>query len=157
MPVTVYIVALAALLSLPSDKAHRQRLWAIIGGLAALYALAGLVDTQTFYPASALLWVAVAAWSLTNYPRLKAVRVGAISLVVAGVAVFPAWLGSADLAPFASISLVLSDLCGVFAIVCFGWPGLRRVGDWVAGVGRDIGRGAFGGVSGTAQARAKSR
>lgn len=129
---------MAALLAIPSDRYHRLCLAAVVSGLVCLYIIAGLVPVKDFYTIQAGLWIGVAALLTKFNAGWKSVTIGCILLVVAGIAVFPAWLGSAALVPFTNLSLVLSGVLGVGAIIAFGSPGLRRAVGWAVDMGRSL-------------------
>lgn len=139
MMLTAIYCALSLLLMIPSDRAHRQALGAVIVGLVALYVIAALVPNQMFYLIQASFWVGLAAALLHFNRGWQSINLGAISLVIAGVSVFPAWLGSAELVAFQDLSLVVSGCFGAAAILCFGSPGIRRAGAWIWDLGRDLG------------------
>jgi|GEM_PF-6511239 len=124
-------VFLGAVLMLASDWRHRSALALIIGGLVAVYAAKLFLADAAFWVLSSVIWVTfggiIGAQGNRNF------ALAGLLLVVAGLCIPPARLMGLPYEignPF----LVLSDVLGVGAILCLGWPGLCRIGRGIAGV-----------------------
>ena len=127
-----------AVLMLASDWRHRSALALIIGGLVAVYAAKLGLSDAAFWVLSSVIWVTfggiIGAQGNRNF------ALAGLLLVVAGLCVLPARLMGFPYEignPF----LVLSDVLGVGAILCLGWPGLCRIGRGIAGLVRRFGSG----------------
>ena len=127
-----------AVLMLASDWRHRSALALIIGGLVAVYAAKLGLSDAAFWVLSSVIWVIFGG--IIGMQGNRNFALAGLLLVVAGLCVLPARLMGLRYEignPF----LVLSDVLGVGAILCLGWPGLCRIGRGIAGMVRRFGFG----------------
>ena len=135
----VYVL-LGAVLMLASDWRHRSALALIIGGLVAVYVAKLFLADAAFWVLSSVIWVTFGG--IIGMRGDRTFALAGLLLVVAGLCVLPARLMGLPYEignPF----LVVSDVLGVCAILCLGWPGLCRIGRGIAGLGRRF-RSGFG-------------
>ena len=120
-----------AVLMLASDWRHRSALALIIGGLVAVYAAKLGLSDAAFWVVSSGIWVTFGG--IIGMRGNRTFLISGLLLVVAGLCIPRARLVGLPY-EIGNPILVLSDVLGVGAILCLGWPGLCRIGRGIAGV-----------------------